>query len=208
MNLLTGMFFLSFGLLQMMFGIYIIYYLLPFWYGIFGMYIGFALGQAIFGIEGALTAWLTWTLALLIGGFLAYSSYTLKPYHPYVLRGVIGLAIGFLIVATFGITGGNAFLFALFSAVMYTFFVNDNYDSLIITGSSITGAAFLIDGLFLLSGLEIYNRFNQEIYAIALWLACTVFGIVWQSLIMKKSLHPGNKLLTNNSPYHAGKSDK
>jgi len=187
MNILLGILLVAWGLGLMAFGLWVFYALLPLWYGMFGGLLGFFIGT---WITGGTTGWfgsiLIWTLAVVGAALFAGLAYQLEPFRRVLAGLLMGFSLGSLLAILFG---GGAFLTILFGgigALIFAVLVPLFFDPMIIVGSAFSGAALLMDGIFLILPflgflVDRTNAANNgNFLAIVVYLALGVVGMVWQ----------------------------
>lgn len=169
------------------FGLWVFYALLPLWYGMFGALAGFFIGD---WITGASSGWfgnvLTWTLAIVGAAVFAGLAFKLEPFRRILAGLLMGFSLGSLLAALFG---GGVFLIALLGgigALIFAVLVPLFFDPMIVVGSSFSGAALVMDGLYMvLPFLGLFlNRGNAanngNIMAIVVYIVLGAVGLAWQ----------------------------
>jgi hypothetical protein len=192
MNMLIGILLIAWGLGLMAFGLWVFYAVLPVWYGMFGGLMGFFLGV---WMTGGSTGWfgnlLTWGLAIAGALLFAFMAYQLEPYRR-VLAGILmGFSLGSLVAVVFG---GGAFFTAIFGgigAVIFAVLVPLFFDPMIIVGSSFSGAALVMDGIYMIVPLGLFlDRTNAagngNFLAIVTWIVLGAVGLGWQLANLRK----------------------
>jgi hypothetical protein len=187
MNILLGILLIVWGLGLMAFGLWLFYTLLPFWYGLFGAVVGFYIGA---WITGSSTGWfaslVVWLFA--IGGAVVFAglSYGIEPIRRVLAGILIGFAFGALLAALFG--GGTVLtiILGVIGAVIFAVLVPLFFDPLVVVGSAVSGAALVMDGLFLIIPslgflVDRANAANDgNFWAIVVWIVLAALGILWQ----------------------------
>lgn len=187
MNILMGILLIVWGLALMGFGLMLYYSLLPLWYGLFGALVGFFVGDWLMGGGngwfGSLVIWLFAIGGAAIFAFAAYQLHHLR----HVLAGILmGFAVGEMLALPFG---GGTFLTVLLGvigAVVFAILAARFFNPLLIVGSSIAGAALIMDGVFMMMPslgflADRTNAANDgNFWAIVVWIVLALIGIGWQ----------------------------
>ncbi|MCC6170147.1 MAG: hypothetical protein IT329_23210 [Caldilineaceae bacterium] len=187
MDILVGILLVVWGVALMAFGLWLFYALLPLWYGLFGGVAGFTIGTWMTGgANGWLGGTLTWTLAIVGAALFAALAYSLEPFRRILAGLLMGFSLGSLVAALFG---GGVFVTMLFGgvgALIFAVLVPLFFDPLIVVGSSFSGAALVMDGLYLILpflgfALNRTNAANQSNWlAIVVYIVLGAVGLAWQ----------------------------
>ena len=169
------------GLAIMAFGLFIFYAWLPVLYGLFGLDIGFLLGQWLTGEVGLLA----WIFGLIGAVILFGATYTLEPYRR-VLVGLSGgvlitLSVMYLLGADRVIGGvvGTAMLIG--GGVIGALIFPRIFNSFIIAVSAFGGATMAMAGAHLiLPGVVLFDRFAGGLPPKLITIALTAIGVGWQ----------------------------
>ncbi|HRE47458.1 MAG TPA: hypothetical protein PLD47_07010 [Aggregatilineales bacterium] len=182
MTFLVGVLLVALGAGVLGFGIYLYYAFLPLFYGFLGAGIGFWLSQAL-GISSDILAAIV-IIAVAVG-FAAAAQY-LEPYRRILVGVSVGMGIALSVGTALGVSQFVLLIFAIAGGVGGAMVVASLYNELVIAASAMTGAAMIIDGLFLILGLNgmFFYRYNLlgrgAFLTLILWIALTVGGIYWQ----------------------------
>lgn len=187
MNILLGILLVVWGIGLMAYGLWIFYALLPLWYGLFGGVLGFVVGS---WLTGSGNGWfgnvLTWVFAIGGAAIFAGLAYQLEPFRRVLAGLLMGFSLGSLLAVIFG--GGMFFtmLFGGVGALIFAVLVPLFFDPMIVVGSSFSGAALVMDGLFLILPFlgflldRTNSATNGNILAIVTYVVLGAIGLAWQ----------------------------
>lgn len=187
MSILVGILLIVWGIALMGFGLMLYYTLLPLWYGLFGGLVGFFVGDWLMGGgNGWFGNLVVWLFAIGGAAIFALAAYQLEPYR-HILAGILmGFAVGEMLALLFG---GGAFLTVLLSvigAVVFAALAVNLFNPLLVAGSSIAGAALVMDGVYLILPflgffVDRTNAANAgNFWAIVVWIVLALVGFGWQ----------------------------
>jgi hypothetical protein len=196
MNIVEGIFLIGAGLGVMAFGLLIFYAILPLFYGLVGLAVGYWLGEAIASLLPITSGWLP--LVLAIGGAvgLGLVSYLVEPFRRGLLGIGLGASVGFAIAQALGLNPVISMLVALIGCLVGIPLVLWAFDPVVIVASAIAGGAAVLDGVHLIAPLNILDRSlilsSGRAIPLLLWLTFAVMGALWQfrSLAVWRETHP------------------
>ena len=199
MNFLLGILLVDWGIGLMAFGLWLFYALLPLWYGLFGGLVGFMVGSWLTGwANGWFGSLMVWIIAIAGALLFAALAYQLEPFRRLLAGLLMGFGVGSLLASVFG---GGTFLTLLFGgigAVVFAVLVLVIFDAMIVVGSSFTGAALLMDGVFLMLPFLgfLFDRTNSanngNFLAIVVYIALGVVGLGWQMTNLQRWVQMAN----------------
>jgi hypothetical protein len=182
------------GLGIMAFGLFLFYAWLPILYGLFGLEIGFLLGQWLSGELGPLTY--IFGIVGAVGLFVA--TYSLEPYRRVFVGffggALIALSLAYLLGLDQRIGGivGTALVVA--GGLVGALIVPQVFDSIIIAASAFGGATMAMAGAhLLLPGVGLFDRLAGGLPPRLMTIALTAIGIGWQFRNIENWVqsHPG-----------------
>lgn len=196
MNFLTGVLLIVWGITLMGFGLMLYYTLLPLWYGLFGALVGFFVGDWLMGGgSGWFGNLVIWLFAIGGAALFAFAAYQLEPYR-HLLAGVLmGFAVGDLLATLFG---GGMFitvLLGVIGALVFAVLVSSLFNPLLVAGSSIAGAALVMDGAYMILPflgffVDRTNAANDgNFWAIVTWIVLALIGFGWQWSNLNRWVH-------------------
>ena len=131
------------GLALLMFGLFLFYAWLPFFYGLFGFDIGFLLGNRLFGYGGSAPV----VIGLILAVVLAAATYFLEPYRRIVI-GYLGGSLVALSLLGLDRTSGGIFaaVIAVCAGVPGAMLAAKYFDHFVIATSAYGGGALCVFG--------------------------------------------------------------
>ena len=169
------------GLGIMAFGLFLFYAWLPILYGLFGLEIGFLLGQWLSGELGPLA----YILGIVGAVGLFIATYSFEPYRRILVGfsggALIALSLAYLLGLDQLIGGivGTALVVA--GGLVGAMIVPQVFDSIIIAASAFGGATMAMAGAhLLLPGVGLFDRLAGGLSPRLMTIALTAIGIGWQ----------------------------
>ena len=190
-NLVEAVLMIGAGLGLMAFGLFLFYTFLPLFYGLFGVALGYRLGLVITGHEPGVAGWFEFILAIVLAVAAALAAYYLEPFR----RALAGILVGGLLGLTIGHAIGVGqvihLIIAAAGAGVGALLALWIFDYLIVITSTFAGAAFVMDGGFLLlPGISLLDRnqlfWRQSWLPLLVWIAIAAAGIAWQLANLRK----------------------
>ncbi len=186
MNIVEGLVIIGAGIGVMAFGLLLFYAILPLYYGLLGVGVGYWLGVALGGLMPATAGWLSLVLAIAGGVGFGLLAYFFEPIRRVLVGIGTGAAVGFAIAGALGVNELLMLLGAFIGAIIGIPLALAIFDQLIIIASSLAGAAAALDGAHLI--LPGVDRLDRTIIlsegnwiTLMLWLVLTAVGIVYQA---------------------------
>jgi len=169
------------GLGIMAFGLFLFYAWLPILYGLFGLEIGFLLGQWLSGELGPLAY--TFGIVGAVGLFVA--TYSLEPYRRVFVGffggALIALSLAYLLGLDQRIGGIVGTALVVVGGLVGALIVPQVFDSIIIAASAFGGATMAMAGAhLLLPGVGLFDRLAGGLPPRLMTIALTAIGIGWQ----------------------------
>jgi hypothetical protein len=184
MEILLGIVWILFGLALMAFGLWIFYAVLPLFYGIFGAGVGYWLGLVISGNTIFDPGWLPVILAIVGAVIFTFSAYFLEPARRILVGVSVGSYFGLSVAYLFGAGTLISVVLAVIGGVAFGIMIPTVFNTLVIIGTAVSGAAMVVDGANMILDLEILNRFDAfstgSVVALVIWIVLAVVGLGWQ----------------------------
>jgi hypothetical protein len=165
---------IALGLALVMFGLYLFYAWLPFFYGLFGFEIGYFLGSRLWGPEWA------WIIGgLVLGIVVAFAGQVLKPYR-HVVTGYLGGSVIALALLSLDRSMGGIFVaaVAVCGGIAGALVARRFFDYFVIATTACGGAvltSFAVQSLLSLSGTP-----SGAAVALLLTTGLAAVGLVFQ----------------------------
>ncbi len=183
MTLGLGLVYILVGAALLVFGLLIYYGLLQLFYALLGAVVGYSLGVALTGGGYSSPSLVEIALAV-VGGVLFWLAARGLDRLRSVLGGaLLGALLGLAIAQALALSGAMALLAAVIGAFILGFLANTLYEPIIILSTALSGAALLVDGLFLVLNLDFLNRnvSRGDVTPLLLWLVLAAIGAAWQA---------------------------
>lgn len=190
MDIINGIFLILVGLAAMGFGLFLFYALLPLFYAIFGVGVGYWLGALITGAPAGETSFVKLIFAVSGGVFFAACAYFLETYRRILIGVGLGSLIGGLIASALGVTGILGVVIMIVGAVIGTGITLAVFDAFIIIASAFGGTGLAMDGLHIIFPfMEILDRTtiaNGALVPLVTWIVAGAVGMGWQFMNIER----------------------
>lgn len=190
MELLNGILLVLAGLGIMAFGLFLFYALLPLFYGLFGIGVGYWLGALLTNAAPAEMSLIKLIVAIAIGVFFFLSAYILEPFRRILIGIGLGSLVGGFIASAIGLVGFLGVIVMFFGAVLGALITLAVYDIFIIIASSFGGAGLFMYGLYHIfqSSTLFYigNIEHGSVIPLIIWLVASAVAIGWQFANMER----------------------
>ena len=173
------------GVGVMAFGLLLFYAILPLYYGLLGIGVGYWLGVALGGLIPATAGWLPLVLAAAGAVGFGLLAYFFEPIRRALVGIGAGAAVGFAIAGALGVNELLMLLGAFIGAIVGIPLALLVFDQLVIIASSLAGAAAALAGVHLiLPWVDHVNRIGilpeGNWIVLMLWSVLSAVGLIWQ----------------------------
>jgi hypothetical protein len=190
MYLISGILLTLAGLGSMGFGVFLFYALLPLFYALFGVGVGYEFGSFLTGApEGEMSLV---KLVFAIGGGILFAgmAHFLEPFRRVLIGLGLGSLIGGLIASALGITGAFAVIIMFIGAAIGAGLTVAVFDRFIIVASAFGGAGLAMDGLHLIfQSVDILDRGAIQygvMTPLIIWIATGTLAMGWQLMNIQR----------------------
>ncbi len=184
MIVLNGIALIFVGLAAMGFGLFLFYALLPLFYALFGVGVGYWFGSLLTGAppgDGNLIK-----LFFAIGGAVLFggSAYFLEPFRRILIGIGLGSLLGGLIASAIGLTGFLGTIIMIAAGVIGALITLAVFDPYIVIASAFGGAGLAMDGLHLIfRSVGILDRTaiaDGALVPLVIWVVAGGVAMGWQ----------------------------
>ena len=190
MSVINGIFLILVGLGAMGFGLMLFYALLPLFYAVFGLGVGYWFGSLLTSApEGEMS------FVKLIFGFggavlFAGGAYFFEPFRRILIGIGLGSLLGGLIAGALGLTGFFGVAIMIVGAVIGAGLTLRVFDAFIVVSSAFGGAGLAMDGVHLIfRSLDLLDRTAISEGAAApliVWLVAGAMAMGWQFMNLER----------------------
>ena len=172
------------GIAAMGFGLMLFYALLPLFYALFGIGVGYWLGSLITTTS---PGEMSFVKALFAGGgaiLFAAGAYFFEPFRRILIGIGLGSLLGALIASALGLTGFLGVVVMAIAAVLGAFVTLAVFDAFIVVASALGGAGLVMDGIHLLfSSWMMFDRSTiaeGAMVPLVIWVVAGAIAMGWQ----------------------------
>ena len=184
MDALSGVFLIIVGLATMGFGLFLFYAMLPLFYALFGLGVGYELGSFLTDAPAGEFGLIKVILAIVGGILFGAMAYFLEPFRRILIGIGLGSLLGGLVANALGLTGFLGVVLMVIAAVIGAGLMLRVFDMFIVVASALGGAGLSIDGAHLLfQETEIFDRTTIASGAIGpliIWIVLSAIAAGWQ----------------------------
>lgn len=176
-----GLVYILVGAALLLFGLLIYFGVLQLFYALLGAVVGYGVGAALTGSGYGSPGLIEIVLAVVGAALFWLAARGLDRLRKVIGGALLGAVLGLAVAQALSLDGFASLIAALAGAVVLGFLANALYEQLIILSTAFSGAALLLDGLFLVLALDIFKRdISSGATPLLLWLALAVIGAAWQ----------------------------
>ena len=178
------------GIAAMGFGLMLFYALLPLFYALFGIGVGYWLGSLITSTPPGEMSFIK---SLFAGGgaiLFAAGAYFFEPFRRILIGIGLGSLLGALIASALGLTGFLGVTIMAIAAVLGAFVTLAVFDTFVVVASAFGGAGLIMDGVHLL--FRSWTLFDRSAIAdgalapLVIWLVAGAIAMGWQFMNVDK----------------------
>ncbi len=187
MYLINALLLIVSGLAAMGFGLFLFYALLPIFYALFGIGVGYWLGSLVTGAAEGEMSLIKLLFGLGGGVFFAGAAHFIEPFRRILIGIGLGSLIGGLIASAIGLTGIVGTIIMIVGAVIGAGITLAAFDKFIIVASAFGGAGLAMDGLHLiLRNIDVLDRTAGGLIPILIWVFVGTLAMSWQLMNLAK----------------------
>lgn len=184
MDALSGVFLIIVGLATMGFGLFLFYAMLPVFYALFGLGVGYELGYFLTDTPAGEFSLVRVILAIVGGIAFGAAAYFLEPFRRILIGIGLGSLLAGLVANALGLTGFFGVVLMVVGAVVGAGLMLRVFDMFIVVASALGGAGLLIDGADLLfQETGVFDRTtiaSGAVWPLIIWIVLGAIAIGWQ----------------------------
>jgi len=178
------------GFGAMGFGLFLFYALLPLFYALFGVGVGYWLGALVTGAPEGEFSLIKLLFGLGGGALFAGAAFFLESFRRMLIGIGLGSLLGGLIASALGLTGILGTVIIIIGAVIGAGITIAVFDRFIIVASAFGGAGLAMDGLHLiLRSVDMLDRTaigNGSVAPLIVWIVAGTIAMGWQFINIKR----------------------
>ena len=187
MYIINGFLLIISGLAAMGFGLFLFYALLPIFYAMFGIGVGYWFGSLVTGAPEGEMSLIKLLFGLSGGALFAGAAHFIEPFRRILIGIGLGALIGGLIASAIGLTGIVGTIIMIVGAVIGAGITLAAFDRFIIVASAFGGAGLAMDGLHLiLRNVDVLDRTDGGLIPILIWAFVGTLAMSWQLMNLAK----------------------
>lgn len=190
MFIVTGIILIFIGLGAMGFGLMLFYALLPLFYAIFGLGVGYELATLLTGAPQGEMTWVKLLFGLVSAMLFAGGAYFFEPFRRILIGVGLGSLLGGLLATALGLSGFLGALIMFVAAVIGAGLTLKVFDTFIVVSSAFGGAGLAMDGMHLLFGsltfLDRSTISDGAMTPLLIWSVAGAIGLGWQFMNLER----------------------
>ena len=190
MYIVNGLFLILVGLGVMGFGLMLFYALLPLFYALFGVGVGYWLGSMLTSTAPGEMSFVKLIFALGGGVLFALGSYFFEPFRRILIGIGLGSLVGGLIASALGLTGFLGIIIMVVCAAIGAGITLAVFDAFIVVTSSLGGTGLAMDGGHLIfQSLGFLDRTaiaQGAVTPLIIWIVVGAIAMGWQFMNIER----------------------